>query len=426
MNPSNKSLGRLEHWRGRSIYDFLENVSATKLTNHLEALKKKPEKPLSGVELNHVDNANWEFPVRYTLLSTGAEGDVILLGQDLRPIAEVQQQLVSAQLALEQDYEKQRDFETRFRVLLDRSRDAFAIIDANGLVLNLNSAASELLQSDESRLVGNPLSEAFEERGRDNLVDKIMQSAASDSEIALSVRAKNKKREIKLHPTMFRSGGEVTILCRLDPNDTAKPAAQALREALHDLYVQSCEGIVFTDAAGTILQVNKEFLTFCDLPRVADAKGKSFSEFLARGGVDLKVLLEHANRSGRLRLYATKLKSPFGALAPVEISAVNLSERRDLVNAFVIRGAARGEAVREVGASDDTMRNVMELVGSAPLKDLVAATADVVERMCIETAVELTRNNRVAAAELLGLSRQSLYVKLRKYGLLNKNADDQN
>jgi DNA-binding protein Fis len=40
--------------------------------------------------------------------------------------------------------------------------------------------------------------------------------------------------------------------------------------------------------------------------------------------------------------------------------------------------------------------------------------------MCIETAIELTMNNRVAAAEMLGLSRQSLYVKLRKYGLLAK------
>jgi DNA-binding NtrC family response regulator len=70
--------------------------------------------------------------------------------------------------------------------------------------------------------------------------------------------------------------------------------------------------------------------------------------------------------------------------------------------------------------SDDAMRNVMDLVGSAPLKDIVAATTDVVEKMCIETAVELTDNNRVAAAEMLGLSRQSLYVKLRKYGLLSK------
>ena len=70
--------------------------------------------------------------------------------------------------------------------------------------------------------------------------------------------------------------------------------------------------------------------------------------------------------------------------------------------------------------SDDAMRNVMDLVGSAPLKDIVSATTDVVEKMCIETAVELTNNNRVAAAEMLGLSRQSLYVKLRKYGLLSK------
>ncbi|MGA9253849.1 MAG: helix-turn-helix domain-containing protein, partial [Roseobacter sp.] len=42
----------------------------------------------------------------------------------------------------------------------------------------------------------------------------------------------------------------------------------------------------------------------------------------------------------------------------------------------------------------------------------------------IETAVELTSNNRVAAAEMLGLSRQSLYVKLRKYDLLKKEHDE--
>ena len=36
----------------------------------------------------------------------------------------------------------------------------------------------------------------------------------------------------------------------------------------------------------------------------------------------------------------------------------------------------------------------------------------------------MTDNNRVAAAELLGVSRQSLYVKLRKYKLMNKEADE--
>jgi DNA-binding NtrC family response regulator len=98
-----------------------------------------------------------------------------------------------------------------------------------------------------------------------------------------------------------------------------------------------------------------------------------------------------------------------------------------------LRDTSRMEVVREPAntpatpptMSDDAMRNVMDLVGSSPLKDIVAATTDVVEKMCIETAVQLTDNNRVAAAEMLGLSRQSLYVKLRKYGLLARVAPDQ-
>ena len=36
-------------------------------------------------------------------------------------------------------------------------------------------------------------------------------------------------------------------------------------------------------------------------------------------------------------------------------------------------------------------------------------------RDSIEAALEITNNNRAAAADLLGLSRQSLYVKLSKF-----------
>ncbi len=58
-----------------------------------------------------------------------------------------------------------------------------------------------------------------------------------------------------------------------------------------------------------------------------------------------------------------------------------------------------------------------ELVGRVPLKDLVRETTDMIERLCIEAALELSGDNRATAADLLGLSRQSLYVKLRRYGL---------
>ena len=71
-----------------------------------------------------------------------------------------------------------------------------------------------------------------------------------------------------------------------------------------------------------------------------------------------------------------------------------------------------------------TVEQLTELVGRVPLKDLVGETTDIIERLCIEAALELTQDNRAAAAEMLGLSRQSLYVKLRRHGLGDLPADE--
>ena len=65
-----------------------------------------------------------------------------------------------------------------------------------------------------------------------------------------------------------------------------------------------------------------------------------------------------------------------------------------------------------------------QLVGRRPIKDIVGETVDTIERMCIESALELTHNNRASAAEMLGLSRQSLYVKLRRFGMVAEAETD--
>ena len=67
-----------------------------------------------------------------------------------------------------------------------------------------------------------------------------------------------------------------------------------------------------------------------------------------------------------------------------------------------------------------------ELIGRVPLKDIVRETSDVIERLCIEAALELTGDNRASAAEMLGLSRQSLYVKLRRFGLADPSLESDN
>jgi DNA-binding NtrC family response regulator len=64
-----------------------------------------------------------------------------------------------------------------------------------------------------------------------------------------------------------------------------------------------------------------------------------------------------------------------------------------------------------------SVSELKELVGRVSLKDIVGETTDVIEQLCIEAALELTGDNRAAASEMLGLSRQSLYVKLRRFGV---------
>jgi DNA-binding NtrC family response regulator len=64
-----------------------------------------------------------------------------------------------------------------------------------------------------------------------------------------------------------------------------------------------------------------------------------------------------------------------------------------------------------------SVEQLTELVGRVPLKDLVRESTDMIEKLCIEAALEITGDNRASAADILGLSRQSLYAKLRRYGL---------
>ena len=56
-------------------------------------------------------------------------------------------------------------------------------------------------------------------------------------------------------------------------------------------------------------------------------------------------------------------------------------------------------------------------VGRTSLRRLVDEATEVIERHYIEAALDLAAGNRTVAAELLGISRQSLYVKFGRYGL---------
>jgi len=376
-----------------------------------------------------VDNAKWEFPIRYTIHTLNDSPSILLLGRDMQPIAEIQQRPVKEQQARERDQQKLRQGETFFRVVLEASETPLVLVEPeSGRVHDANSAAAALLGTKTDMLDGNAFAQCFEGRRRSEFMDALQSAASSEEVRSMTVVARRNGREIGLLPQYFRAAGELFLLCRLSPMNEEQSGGSEVTQSLAALFSATSDAIVLTDSKGIIRDANEAFLILTDSAQLRDVREKSLADFLVRGAVDLKLILEASMKRGRMRCYAARVRSVVGTRAPVEISAARLRQRDgDLGFGFVIRDVSQSERVDVVpgvpAVGEDAMKNVMDLVGTASLKELVSATSDVVEKMCIETALQLSGNNRVAAAEMLGLSRQSLYVKLRKYGILGADPE---
>jgi transcriptional regulator PpsR len=419
-NPLNSALGRMDHWEGRDVRDFLAPDSREKVMRHLAATLDDESGRPEAIEVNHADGATWNFPIRYTMHQTGRDGRVLMLGRDLRPVAELQQRLVKAQMALEKDYESQRVAETRFRIVLEASRDGLVLVDVGtGRILDANKAAARLLGAGDQPLAGVAFTQEFEGRRRAEFIDALCAQAAQGGPDGMVVETR-RAGPVRMQPQIFRNAGERILLCRLVPPGAGAGApADPFAGSLAELYRKMPDAVVFLTPRGTIDTANEAFLSLLDVDSTAEIAGRDMASYLARGGVDLKAMTE----GERPALCATRLLSVHGTRIPVEAAATTLN---DGGHALVLRDMSRSEALRDGGASggatpEEATSGMTELVGSVPLREIVASMTDVIEKQCIATAVDLTNNNRVAAAEMLGLSRQSLYVKLRKYGLLNRD-----
>lgn len=126
-----------------------------------------------------------------------------------------------------------------------------------------------------------------------------------------------------------------------------------------------------------------------------------------------------------VRIAASSVRGEHGSTSEIELSAVSLPDDDSPSIGFVMRDVGRRVGTAPHGARDLTkaVEELTTLVGRVSLPTLVRDTIDLVERHFIEAALQLTGDNRTTAAEVLGLSRQTLYVKLRRHGLSGGDPD---
>jgi transcriptional regulator PpsR len=406
-------------WPGKAWVDTVTVESRPKIEQLLQAAALR--EPVRWRQVNHPSPDGLDIPVRYSALQVGAFGHVVAVGRDMRPVARLQQRLLAAEQSIEQEYARLRATETRYRMLLQAASEAVLIIEArSGKIIESNPAAANLFGKPAKRLDGATFLELFdapEAAKIEGLLDSLRVTGRSDD---VAVNFGDTQQGI-VSAAVFREDNAIYYLVRLIPlaagaNGVVIPKSQSkVVKIIADLP----DGFVVTDMDRRILLANAAFLDMAQLGSEEQARGESLDKWLGRPGIDTTLLLNGIKEHGSVRQFPTIIRGQYGASEDVEVSAVSVPDGRQPCFGFAIRRAVRrgleiGQADRSLPRSVDEMT---KLVGKVPLKELVRETTDIIERLCIEAALQLTGNNRANSADMLGLSRQSLYMKLHRYGI---------
>jgi transcriptional regulator PpsR len=412
-------------WIGRRWMDTVTSESRIKIQEMLQS-QGVPD-VMRWRHVNHTTPMGNEVALQYVVLPLGA-GKLLAMGRDLESLAELQRRLVETQQSMERDYLRLRHIEARYRVLFDTSSEAVLVVDAsNQRVLEANVGAQSLLKDAGKRLVGRDVRECFEADSQGEVQSLLRMALATGRIEMCSARVSGSASAWTVSATVFRQEGGAQFLVRL-------VSREALAEARHDAGSSAVlseamahfpDGWVLTDPIGVIKSVNEEGMALLGLTASSQVVGQNLERWLLRGAVDWGVLHTSLRQQLPVRNFATEVRTLSGMTLPVEVSAVYLA-RPEPMYAFFVRDMDR----RLQGGASMTQSQLnpfaelSQLVGRRPIKDIVGETVDTIERMCIEAALDLTHNNRASAAEMLGLSRQSLYVKLRRFGMVAETETD--
>lgn len=411
----------LEGWIGRPFAELVASDSRHKTRALVE--EAEPDAKTRWREINLVSAEGANVPVNFTAVRIAPDGDVVVFGRDLATVARLQQKVIEIQRVMEADYGRLRNAETRYRLLFQLAREPVVVVDAaSGRIVEANPAAAKLVGAVPSRLLDRPFRDLFDSSAQTDLQAVLMAARTLGRTHEARLRLAGAATETLLTASQYRHDNQQYLLVRMAALDGAPRAGGS---HTLDILRKFPDAFVAIEPNGTVLECNMAFLDLAQLPSHEAAMGQPVDRWLGRPGVDFGLIASNVRDHGTIRDFATMFRGEYGATEDVDVTAVSVPDGETPCIGMVIRAVRRRSglpAVREAGLSP-TVENLTHLVGTMPLKDLVRETTDMIEQMCIEAALKLTDDNRASAAQILGLSRQSLYAKLHRFGLGDLSSD---
>lgn len=409
-----------EQWRGRLWTDTVGEDSRSKVETLMrDARSGHGAAQPARREINHRLSDGGDTPVRYAAMRLGGGGDVLALGQDIGGLANLQRKLVRAQGEVDREHARIRGAEKRFRAIFNLTTEPILLIAPGGRVVEANAAAERLLWTTPRHI--DSLFEAGDQEAVAGLVAALAAGGAPD-EVEAAIRGER----FRIHGSLFQRDAEALVVIRLTRSAaSAVPAETGAEPGVEAVLRDLPDGFAMIDQAGVLRDANPAFATIVGAASVAALRGRPFDDWFERPGIDFPALMAALKETGLIRRFATRMRAVDGEAVAVEIAAAAARSTARPLFGFVIRPAPTTAPKAEDGAVlARSGGDLAGLIGQVPLKDLVREAADAIEKLSIDSALQLTSGNRASAAKLLGLSRQSLYAKLRRYGYIDSSEED--
>ncbi len=403
----------LRPWQGLNLKETVESVAGSRVANAIEQSRQQGESAL--IQLVQKLPSGREAPIEYTMISLGKKAGFVAIGRNLQVVADLHSRLAEAHQARERDYWKLREIETCYRALLDASQEAVALVRAETLrVVEANVVATKAL-----KLVP----------GAQFLPDLPQQDKKALSALLDVVRGQGRAPGIALH---LANGAQWRLRASWIASDAGAffffqmtelagaqaPSAKAGAFPLEEIVERFPDAFALVDREGVIKRANFAFLDLAQVGVEMAALGQPLKRWLSHPGADASVVLGIVARHGSVRRMPSRFEGDFGVGVDVEISAVG--ERREQAEYVGLLFHEVSALDAAASAPEASIAAPALALPDASLEQILKTSVAAIERKSIAQAMEQSRGNRTLAAKYLGLSRQSLHAKLRKYSLVFK------
>lgn len=360
------------------------------------------------IQIRHTDYIQAGTVGRYSAHLNGDGKNITMIGSTRSGADASTEGAAEAEIDSYQNPERAKR-EAAYQLIFEQSSEGLVIVNmATGLIEQANQNSAEILGTSVDTLVSSPFLWYFADDGTD--------VAPTDTEtLTLTARSAVTHDTINVRTQIVRGLDRTILIIRLQRVDDGTSMGRDPDNTLAvQLLKQTDVSVLLTDGAGEISWSNAALGSFVGEQTVT---GRPVFEVLGISQDALAPGLRTADQVGRFLTSLSSLESSLCPQKDAYLTIVPLPADDAEGYGFLLHAMTPDDdAQTEMNARDKDL--LAQMIGKAPLKSLVRKSTDAIERNCIEAALRLTGNNRAAAANVLGLSRQSLYIKLHQHGLV--------